>query len=67
MTDEAKTRAEIQVKDEIIQQLVAALKEFMDVWSSGDATKVGQRAMKRRAEMWDKAKAALDAAKGVGL
>ena len=40
---------------ELENELLEALKEFMDVWNSGDAIKSSIRAQRRRADMWDKA------------
>lgn len=39
--------------------LLKALKLFMDMWNSGDARRSSRRAQKRRADMWDKANAAV--------
>lgn len=39
--------------------LLEALKLFMDMWNSGDSGSSSKRAQQRRADMWDKANAAI--------
>lgn len=52
----AKDRERI---DKVVMDLQTALKLFMDIWGSGDATSHSKRAQRRRADMWDKANAAI--------
>lgn len=44
--------------------LIASLREFMDMWNSGDSTKTSKRAQARRAAMWDAAEVAIAKAEG---
>lgn len=45
-------------------ELLEALQLFMDMWNSGDSVRSSKRAQARRAEMWDKANAAVAKATG---
>jgi hypothetical protein len=44
--------------------LLEALEMMVDMWNSGDSTKLSKRAQKRRSDMWDKVNAAIRNAKG---
>lgn len=44
--------------------LLEALELFMDMWNSGDSGRSSKRAQQRRADMWDKANAAIAKVKG---
>ena len=48
----------------VADDLLAALKEFMDVWTSGDSFSRSKKAQGRRARMWDMATAAVERAEG---
>ena len=56
--------AELDAERAVTAELLAALREFMDMWHSGDSNKTSKRAQARRAAMWDKANAAIAKAEG---
>jgi hypothetical protein len=44
--------------------LLEALRAFMDMWGSGDAGSASKRAQQKRADMWEKANAAIAKVEG---
>jgi hypothetical protein len=65
MSPEQKANADLIVRAvNCHDDLLEALKEFMSIWGSGDSTRESKRARQRRADMWDKANAAVAKAEG---
>lgn len=44
--------------------LLKALELFVEMWNSGDSTRMSKRAQQKRAEMWDEVNAAIAKARG---